>query len=85
MKRQKLGDIFSLPQLKNQHELNVLVCYNNYIMQQIDEMKLHSFHKEEVKSVLLQAIAEAKVNQQIKNPTPQKQNWFLNMLQKTAR
>ena len=54
-------------------------------MQQIDEMKLHSFHKEEVKSVLLQAIAEAKVNQQTKNPTPQKQNWFLNMLQKTAR
>jgi len=76
VKRQKLGDIFSLPQLKNQHELNVLVCYNNYIMQQIDEMKLHSFHKEEVKSVLLQAIAEAKVNQQIKNPAPQYQNWF---------
>jgi len=76
VKKQELQNIFSLPQLKNQHELNVLVCYNNYVMQQIDEMKLHSFHKEEVKSVLLQAIAEAKVNQQNKNPAPQNQNWF---------
>ena len=85
MKKQDLPDIFSLPQLKNQHELNVLVCYNNYVMQQIDEMKLHTFHKEEVKSVLLQAIAEAKINQQTKSRTPQNQNWFFRLLQKTAR
>ena len=85
MKKQDLPDIFSLPQLKNQHELNVLVCYNNYVMQQIDEMKLHTFHKEEVKSVLLQAIAEAKINQQTKSRTPQNQNWFFRLLQKIAR
>lgn len=85
MKKQDLRDIFSLPQLKNQHELNVLVCYNNYVMQQIDEMKLHPFHKEEVKSVLLQAIAEAKVNEENKNADTQNQNWLFRILQKTAR
>ena len=85
MKKQELQNIFSLPQLKNQHELNVLVCYNNYVMQQIDEMKLHTFHKEEVKSVLLQAISEAKINQQTKNRTSQNQNWLFRLLHKTAR
>ena len=85
MKRQDLQNIFSLPQLRNRHELIVLENYNNYIMQQIDEMKLHTFHKEEVKSVLLQAITEAKVSQQNQQITPKNQNWFFRILQKTAR
>ena len=85
VKRQHLADIFSLPHLKNQQELNVLVSYNNYILQQLDETKLHPYHKEEVKSVLLQAIAEAKVTQQNERPAVQNQNWFFRVLQKMAR
>jgi hypothetical protein len=46
---------------------------------------LHPYHKEEVKSVLLQAIAEAKVTQQVESPAAQNQNWFFRVLQKIAR
>lgn len=84
MKKQKLQEIFFLPQLKNEDELNVLQNYNNYLMHQIDEMRLHPLHKEDVKSVLLQAIKETMDNPQ-NNMHPKTQNWLFRILQKTGR
>jgi len=85
VKRQNLQEIFFLPKLKNKDELNVLQNYNNYLMQQIDDMRLHPLHKEDVKSVLLQAIKETIDNPQNENMRPKTQNWLFRILQKTGR
>ena len=39
-------------------QFDLLREYNNLLILQIDDMKLHSFHKEEVKAVLQQTITE---------------------------
>ena len=91
MKEENVPGIFFLPKLKTEEELSALICYNNYLMQQIDEMKLHPLHKEDVKTVLLQAIAQLqsttqlKDNRQNNNVTPQMHHWLFRFLQKISR
>lgn len=85
MKKQNLQEIFFIPELRNENELVVLQNYNNYLMQQIDDMRLHPLHKEDVKAVILQALAEARDNSQNTKMQPKSQSWLLRILQKTAR
>lgn len=84
MDTQNLQKLFLL--LKpEKRELDLLREYNNHLILQIDEMKLHSFHKEEVKAVLQQAITDMTVHQQNVQPAPKAQNWISRLLHKTAR
>ena len=91
MKEENTPNIFFLPKLKSEDELSALICYNNYLMQQIDEMKLHPLHKEDVKSVLLQAITQLRSITQLKDirqnedVTPQMHHWLFRFLQKISR
>jgi hypothetical protein len=91
VKKENLPAIYFLPKLRTEDELSALLCYNNYLMQQIDEMKLHPLHKEDVKSVLMQAIAQLQTITQLKDDrrnedlNPQMQNWLFRFLQKINR
>ena len=63
MDTQNLQKLF-LPHKTNKRKFDLLRAYNNHLILQIDEMKLHSFHKEEVKTVLQQAITEMMIHEQ---------------------
>jgi hypothetical protein len=70
--------------------LDLLREYNNLLVLQIDDMKLHPFHKEEVKAMLQQTITEMGehhqiIEQQVVEPAPPTQNWISRLLYKTAR
>jgi len=84
MGTQNLQNLFSLRKPKPQ-EFDFLTEYNNLLMNKIDEMKLHSFHKEEVKAVLQQALIELKIYHPASDPVPKNRHWILHLLQKTAR
>lgn len=90
MKKEKVPEIFFLPKLKSPDELRAVLCYNNYLLQEIDGMKLHPLHKEDVKSVLLQAITQLQTITHLKesyrseNMHLQAQNWVLKFFQKIA-
>jgi len=84
MDTQNLQKLFSLHRLKPQ-EFDFLTEYNTHLMQRIDEMKLHSFHKEEVKAVLQQALIELMIYHPTSDPIPKNRHWILRLLQKTAR
>lgn len=85
MKKQNLQEVFFLPTVRTEDELNVLQNYNNYLMQQVDEMRLHPLHKEDVKAVLLQALTETRDNPENKITYQKTQNWLFRILQKTGR
>ena len=84
MSTQNLEKLFSLcgPKAK---EFEFLTEYNNHLMHRIDEMKLHSFHKEEVKAVLQQALVEIAIYHRTSGTSPKNRHWILRLLQKTAR
>lgn len=83
MNSPNLQQLFLLVRPEKQ-SFDLLNEYNNHLILKIDEMKLHSFHKEEVKAVLQQAITELIIDQQNLNPTPKIQHWILRLLQKAA-
>jgi hypothetical protein len=67
-------------------QFDLLKEYNNLLIIQIDDMKLHSFHKEEVKAILQHTITEISTHQQNEiTPPPKTQNWFMRLLHNTAR
>lgn len=84
MDTQNLQNLFSLCKPKPQ-EFDFLAEYNNLLMNKIDEMKLHSFHKEEVKAVLQQALIELKIYHPASDCVPKNRHWILRLLRKTAR
>jgi hypothetical protein len=84
MDSQDLQKLFLLFKPKKQ-QFDLLREYNNLLILQIDEMKLHSFHKEEVKAVLQQTIIEMMGHQQNAKPAPKTQNWIFRLLHRTAR
>ena len=84
MDSQNLQKLFLLFRLEKQ-EFDLLRAYSNLLIVQIDETKLHSFHKEEVKAVLQQTITELIAHQPNMNPVPETQNWFLRLFHKTPR
>jgi hypothetical protein len=84
MDSQDLQKLFLLFKPEKQ-ELDLLREYNNLLILQIDDMKLHSFHKEEVKAVLQQTITEMMAHQQNIKSNPKAQNWILRLLPRTAR
>jgi hypothetical protein len=84
MDSQDLQKLFLLFKPEKQ-ELDLLREYNNLLILQIDDMKLHSFHKEEVKAVLQQTITEMMAHQQNIKSNPKTQNWILRLLHRTAR
>jgi len=66
-------------------QFDLLREYNNLLILQIDDMKLHSFHKEEVKAVLRQTMTEIITHQQNVEPMLKSQNWISRLFHKTAR
>jgi len=84
MDSQDLQKLFSLFKPQKQ-QFDLLREYNNLLILQIEDMKLHSFHKEEVKAVLQQTITEMMAHQQNMKSNPKAQNWILRLLHRTAR
>jgi hypothetical protein len=84
MDSQDLQKLFLLFKPEKQ-QFDLLKEYNNLLILQIDEMKLHSFHKEEVKAVLQQTITEMTAHQQNVKPVPKTQKWIFRLLGRTAR
>jgi hypothetical protein len=82
---QDLKDPHSLPQPQNLHELELLKDYSQYIMEQVNELRLHPDHKEDLKEVLLQAMVQITLNLQKVNTPPKPQGFLFRLLNKTTR
>jgi hypothetical protein len=83
MDSQDLQKLFLLFRPQKQ-EFDLLREYNNLLILQINDMKLHSFHKEEVKAMLQQTITEMMLHQNAE-PAPKTQNWIWRLFHRTAR
>lgn len=63
-----------------QIQMDILIEYNNHLIVEIDEMKLHPMHKEAVKEVLKKAISEMKIYHDTVTPEPEKRRgWILRL------
>jgi len=66
-------------------ELELLKDYSHFIMQQVNELRLHPDHKEDLKEVLLQAMMQITINLQKANAPPKPQGFLFRLLNKTTR
>ena len=82
---QNLQTIPFLPQPQNLKELELLKDYTHYIMIQVNELKLHTDHKEDLKEVLLQAMVQVTVNLQKVIMPPKTEGFLSRLLHKTMR
>jgi len=80
---QKSQNTISLPQPKNVSELELLKDYSSYLMEQVNDMKLHPAHKEDIKEILLKAMVQIMILDETSNQIPKTQGFFFRMLQKT--
>jgi len=78
-------NIINLPQPRNLNELELLKDYSSYLMEQVNEMKLHSAHKEDIKEILLKAMVQITILYKTSNPISRTQSFLLRLLQKTTR
>jgi len=81
---QKSQNTMSLPQPKNVSELELLKDYSSYLMEQVNDMKLHPAHKEDLKEILLKTMVQITILHETSNQIPKTQGFFLRMLQKTT-
>jgi hypothetical protein len=81
---EKTQSAITLPQPKNTDELELLKNYSSYIMEQLNETKLHSAHKEDIKEILLKAMVEIVVLHETRDINPKTQNFLYRMLHKTT-
>jgi hypothetical protein len=72
-----------LPHPKNIDELELLKNYSSYIMERVNETKLHSVHKEDIKEILLKAMVEIVILNETRDIKPKTQSFFYRMLHKT--
>ena len=82
---EKPQSAINLPQPKNLDELELLKNYSSYLMEQVNEMRLHPTHKEDIKEILLKAMVEITVLHQTSIPTPKTESFLFRILHKTAR
>jgi hypothetical protein len=82
---QQLQDALNLPQPKNNSELELLKNYSSYLMEQVDEMKLHPTHKEDIKEILLKAMVQITILHETNDQKPKTQSFLFRILHKTAR
>lgn len=82
---QNLQNLYSLPHPQNLNELELLKDYSHYIMQQVNELRLHPDHKEDLKEVLLQAMMQITLNLQTVNIPPIRKGFLFRLLNKTTR
>ena len=82
---QNLQNIINLPQPKNVSELELLKDYSSYLMEQVNEMKLHTTHKEDIKEILLKAMVQITILHETSGIKPKTQNFLFRILHKTAR
>jgi len=82
---QNLQDTPFLPQPKNLNELELLKNYTSYIMQQVNELRLHPDHKEDLKEVLLQAITQISLNFPTLNVSPKPLGFLFRFINKTTK
>ena len=81
---ENLQDTPSLPQPRNFNELELLKNYNNYIVQRVNELRLHPDHKEDLKEVLLQAMIQITLNFPKVNVSAKPQHFLFRLLSKTT-
>jgi len=82
---QKSQSAISLPQAKNSSELELLKDYSSYLMEQVNEMKLHSAHKEDLKEILLKAMVEITIHYETYDLTGKPQGFLSRILRRTER
>lgn len=75
----------SLPQAKNSDELELLKDYSSYLMEQVNEMKLHPAHKEDIKEILLTAMVGITIHYERYGSTRKPQGFLSRMLHRTER
>jgi hypothetical protein len=79
---QKPQNTISPPQPKNVSELELLKDYSSYLMEQVNDMKLHPAHKEDIKEILLKAMVQIVIVYETKPQISKTQRFFLRMLRK---
>lgn len=75
----------NLPQPKNTEELELLKEYSGYLMEQVNEMKLHQAHKEDINEILLKAMVQITILHETRDITPKAQSFLYWILHKTRR
>ena len=81
---QNRQNLHSLPKPQNHNELELLKNYSHYIMQEVNELRLHPDHKDDLQEVLLQAMMQITLNLQKVNIPPKPQGFF-RLLNKITR
>ena len=81
---QNRQNLHSLPKPQNHNELELLKNYSHYIMQEVNELRLHPDHKEDLQEVLLQAMMQITFDLQ-KVSMPPKPQGFFRLLNKTTK
>jgi hypothetical protein len=81
---EKTQSAITLPHPKNTDELELLKDYSSYLMEQVNEMRLHPAHKEDIKEILLKAMVEIAVLHEARNITPKTQSFLYRILHKTT-
>lgn len=82
---QKPQNTIRLPQPKNSGELKLLDDYSSYLMEQVNEMKLHPSHKEDIKEILLKAMVEITILHEASRQIPKTLNFLFRILRKPAK
>lgn len=79
---EKPQSAINFPQPKNLDELELLKNYSSYLMEQANEMKLHSAHKEDIKEILLKAMVEITILHETSTSIPKTEGFLFRILHK---
>ena len=82
---QKSQNAISLPQAKNSSELKLLKDYSSYLLEKVNEMKLHPTHKEDLKEILLKAMVEITIHYETYDLMRKPQGFLSRILYRTER
>lgn len=81
---EKSQNVTNLPHPKNMDELLLLKDYSIYLIEQVNEMKLHPSHKEDIKEILLKAIVQITIMDETSNIKLKPQSFLYRILHKTT-